>query len=140
VSAVACPIDHDHRPATAPTLRLVSDSRRTRRTVSPGTFARRRAIAVLAVVGFVVATYYGLVVLGSLGGGPASAPEPSPVPAVATRAAGAAYVVQPGDTFWAIARAMHPRGDVRAVVDRLIAIHGPGELRAGETIVLPGAA
>jgi Tfp pilus assembly protein FimV len=35
------------------------------------------------------------------------------------------YVVQPGDTMWAIAHRMAPDGDVRPVVDRLVAqLHG----------------
>ena len=43
-------------------------------------------------------------------------------------AAGAVYVVQPGDTFWSIAATLVPAGDVRAEVDRLAALNGSAAL------------
>jgi len=46
------------------------------------------------------------------------------------------YVVEPGDTLWSIARSLHPRGDVRPLVDRLIELNGGAELRAGDVLVL----
>ncbi len=71
-------------------------------------------------------------VLGALGGGSLTAPErPLPVDA------GRVYVVQPGDTFWSIAREVEPAGDVRPVVDRLVAEHGGSTLVVGEPIRLP---
>jgi len=46
------------------------------------------------------------------------------------------YVVEPGDTMWSIARSLHPDGDVRPLVDRLIEINGGAELRAGDVLEL----
>ena len=70
--------------------------------------------------------------LGALGGGSLTAPE-RPLPVVA----GQVYEVQPGDTFWAIARSLDPDGDPRPLVDRLVAEHGGPVLVAGEQIRLP---
>jgi hypothetical protein len=46
-------------------------------------------------------------------------------------------VVQPGDTFWTIARRLDPKGDVRPLVDRLVSAHGGSALYVGERIALP---
>ena len=99
------------------------------RPLSPSTYRRRRALAAGSVVALsAVAT----LVLGALGGGSLTAPErPLPVEA------GSVYVVQPGDTFWSIAREVEPEGDVRPVVDRLVAEHGGPTLVVGEPIRLP---
>ena len=85
------------------------------------------------VAGAVVAvTALATVVLGALGGGSLTAPErPLPVDA------GRVHVVQPGDTFWSIAREVEPEGDVRPVVDRLVAEHGSPTLVVGEPIRVP---
>ena len=53
------------------------------------------------------------------------------------RAPAHVYVVQPGDTFWSIARSLDPDGDPRPVVDRLVATHGSTLLHPGQELVLP---
>ena len=64
---------------------------------------------------------------------PASAAEPTAgVPA----ADGTAVTVRPGDTYWSIARRAQPSGDIRPLVDRLVAAHGDGVLRPGERVVV----
>ena len=99
------------------------------RPLSPSTYRRRRALVAGAVV---AVTALATLVLGALGGGSLTAPErPLPVDA------GWVYVVQPGDTFWSIAREVEPEGDVRPVVDRLVADHGGATLVVGEPIRLP---
>ena len=99
------------------------------RPLSPSTYRRRRALVAGAVV---AVTALATVVLGALGGGSLTAPErPLPVDA------GRVYVVQPGDTFWSIAREVEPEGDVRPVVDRLVAEHGGATLVVGEPIRVP---
>jgi hypothetical protein len=45
-------------------------------------------------------------------------------------------VVQPGDTYWTIARSLQPGGDVRALVDKLSAEHGGAPLQPGEQLAL----
>jgi hypothetical protein len=46
-------------------------------------------------------------------------------------------VVRPGETLWAIARAIAPNDDPRAVVDELIALNGGAPLEVGQRLVLP---
>jgi hypothetical protein len=71
--------------------------------------------------------------LASFGGGPLTAPERPGAPA-------SVYVVQPGDTFWDIARRLDPAGDHRPLVARLVAAHGSPVLVRGERLALPAAA
>ena len=46
-------------------------------------------------------------------------------------------VVQPGDTFWKLARSVQPSGDVRPLIAQLARQHGGSALQAGDRIVLP---
>lgn len=50
---------------------------------------------------------------------------------------GGRYVVQPGDTMWDIARGLGSGDDVRAVVDRLVAMNGAATVRVGQEIRIP---
>ncbi len=64
-------------------------------------------------------------------------PPPAATGTVAVRpaaTAGPVVVVRPGDTIWSVARRLQPEGDVRPLVDRLAAAHGPDSLQAGEAI------
>ena len=104
-----------HRPATAAVYR------------------RRRAVAVVlaaSVLAALVLAVGGL--LASFGGGPLTTSERPGAPA-------AVYVVQPGDTFWDIARRLDPAGDPRPLVARLVAAHGSPVLVPGERLALPAA-
>ncbi len=114
-----------------PAPRPVPTARVGGRPVSPSTYRRRQALAAGAVAALSAAAS---VVLGPLGGGSLTAPE-RPLPVVA----GQVYEVQPGDTFWAIARSLDPDGDPRPLVDRLVAEHGSPLLVVGEQLVLPSA-
>jgi hypothetical protein len=70
---------------------------------------------------------------GRAGNGPLAVPGAGPSQAVAARA----WIVQPGDTIWAIARRVQPSGDIRPLVDRLSAeVHGR-PLQVGEELPLP---
>lgn len=96
-------------------------------------YRRRRAVALLAATTVVLCL--SLAVQGLLGAfGSGARAHPTPVPAAAGQAV---YVVQPGDTFWDIARMLRPDGDPRPVVARLVAAHGSPVLRVGERIPLP---
>lgn len=106
---------------------------RARRAARRAAIVRRRRIAVvLLIIGLLSIG----VVLGRLSrvahaGAPTSTPG-QPVPIART-----AYVVQPGDTLWRIARTLQPQGDVRPLVDRLShSLHG-APLRPGARILLP---
>ena len=116
------------RPAAPASVPLVARPG-GRRSVSPSTYRRRQA---LAAGGVAALSAVASIVLGALGGGSLTAPE-RPLPVVA----GQVYVVQPGDTFWAIARSLDPDGDPRPLVDRLVADHGGPVLVVGEQIRLP---
>ena len=94
-------------------------------------YRRRRVVAVLAVLAALVLAVGGL--LASSGGSGVGASERPLSPA-------AVYVVQPGDTFWDIARRLEPAGDPRPLVARLVAAHGSPVLVAGERLALPAAA
>jgi len=62
----------------------------------------------------------------------------APAPAAATSSAGGpSVVVEPGDTLWSIARRLQPTGDVRPLVDRLVAAHGTAAIEPGDRIALP---
>lgn len=101
----------------------------------PTAVYRRRRAAALVVVVAVVATLVLAVgaLLASVGGRPLTAPEQPGSPAVV-------YVVQPGDTFWNIARRLQPGEDPRPLVSRLVAAHGSPVLVAGERLSLPAGA
>ena len=124
MAAVAYP---EFRPQTPPRhLTLVPPPAPRRRS---SIYWRRRLVVLVAVLLFVVAAR---AALGALGGGPLAAPE---TPAGRGGAA-AVYVVQPGDTYWSIARHLQPSGDVRVLVDRLSAEHGGAPLQPGEQLAL----
>jgi hypothetical protein len=133
MAAIAYP---EFRPQSAPPrhLRLVPPPQPAHRGLSRPTMYRRRRVAV--VVALFLAVFFLVLAaraaLGALGGGPLAAPE---APAVGAGGA-AVYVVQPGDTYWSIARSLQPSGDVRALVDQLSATHHGAPLQPGEQLAL----
>jgi hypothetical protein len=106
--------------------------------VAASTYRRRRAVAAGLLAAFVLVV---LSALGTLGGGPRSASErPSvagPSAASQGRLTASYYVVQPGDTFWSIARRVRPDADPRPLVDKMVAAHHGATLHVGERIPLP---
>ena len=108
------------RPSGRPELRLVGPP--------PRTFWLRR-VAVLVAALLILAG--GGVVLRAAGGSLTHEPPAAPAKLSPTSAA---YVVQPGDTVWSIARRLQPEGDVRPFVDRLVSAHGGATLTVGEVI------
>jgi hypothetical protein len=126
------------RPALAlvdtSSARPARPARPARRTdlvrVSPAAYGRRRAVAAgaaLVVVAVLVLVFHGLV--ARVGSGALTAPD--------RPGAAQAYVVQPGDSFWSVARRLQPHGDPRPLVSRLVAAHGGPVLHPGERIALP---
>ena len=100
-----------------------------RRPSRASIYWRRRILVLVAALLFVVAAR---AALGALGGGPLAVPE---TPAGRGGPA-AVYVVQPGDTYWTIARRLQPMGDVRSLVDRLSSEHSGAPLQPGEQLVV----
>src|SRR5829696_2991972 len=49
----------------------------------------------------------------------------------------AAYVVQPGDTLWSVARSLQPEGDLRPLVRGLSQANGGAALAIGQVLALP---
>jgi hypothetical protein len=127
-------------PAQSPRLVVVRTDPIAKAAAAPSpvsvaaVYRRRRVVAAL-VVATVAATLVLAVggLLASFGGGPLTASERPGAPA-------AVYVVQPGDTFWEIARRLDPSGDPRPLVARLVAAHGSPVLVPGERLALPAAA
>jgi hypothetical protein len=119
-------------PQRRPHLRLVPPP-----PPSAAVYRRRRllALGLLALV-LALTLQWGTALL------PGAAVPATPAPAAGSALppsaveAGSVHVVQPGDTYWSIARSLAPADDVRPLVDRLIASHG-SELRVGDRIVLP---
>jgi LysM repeat protein len=66
---------------------------------------------------------------GSPGVGASVLSPVAPVPSV--------YVVQPGDTVWSIARALHPHGDIAPLVAEISAANGGVSLDVGQRLVVP---
>ncbi len=66
-----------------------------------------------------------------------AASSAAPTAAAGSTAAGT-VVVRPGDTFWSIARDLQPSGDIRPLVDRLVAAHGSTAIAPGDRISIDG--
>jgi nucleoid-associated protein YgaU len=115
----------ESRPAVTPTARRVGPRPVARREARPSSVTRWRRRAVAGAVGLTV-----LVAAGkagaALGGSPLAVPERRPA---VTR-----YVVQPGDSLWAIAERIEPDRDPRPVVDALTTARGDGPLVPGEVV------
>jgi hypothetical protein len=122
--ATLCPSPH-RRPAGRPALRLVGPP--------PPTYWHRRVAVLLAAL--VLVAGLGLV-LRAAGG--SITHEPPAAPANLSSPTGG-YVVQPGDTIWSVARRLQPEGDVRPVVDRLVAARGSAGLAVGEVVHVGGS-
>jgi LysM domain len=113
----------------SPTVPLYVVPSRPSRVVA---YQRRRMLALLVLALFAVGLVLAVrTVTATLGGVPASAPE-GPFPHAGTRV----VVVQPGDTVWSIARSLVPEGDIRGLVDDLVASHD-GALQPGDRLLVP---
>ena len=131
--AHASPADH-RRMVVVRTAPFLAPAPEPVRFPAATVYRRRRIVAVLAVASAVAALVLAVGgLLASFGGGPLTASERPGAPA-------AVYVVQPGDTFWEIARRLDPAGDPRPLVARLVAAHGSSVLVPGERLALPAAA
>lgn len=129
----------DRRSPSRPDLRLLPGGTNRGARVRPG--SSPALVVGLVVVALLVA----MVGAVAVGRGALAGLAPAPVgaaPAPAAPAPGAAgaeiVVVQPGDTLWSIARRIDPSGDVRPLVDRLVAANGGTVLQPGQELIVPG--
>jgi hypothetical protein len=130
------PFDPEESVVVAIALPAPSRGFGPRRAMSPRVRRRRCQLATVAMLGLLVTLVWALWgVVGWLGSGPLAAPES--VPTRLAPAAAVTYVVQPGDTLRTIARATHPKGDIRPVVDGLAAQTHRHPLQVGDHILLP---
>jgi len=101
---------------------------------------RRVLVALIAVALIVLVAIAAGTVLADRGTVPASSPTIRPAPAaaqVAAQAPESLYVVQAGDTLWAIAEGHHGSSSVSGYLDRLIERNGGTHLQIGQALTLP---
>ena len=90
---------------------------------------RRRRVVAVFLIAFVFALCISAgQVLANRGGAPASTPTVRPA---------TTYVVQPGDTLWALAEQFHGPFSRSTYLDRLIDANGGPGLAVGQLLVLP---
>jgi nucleoid-associated protein YgaU len=122
--------------------RVYSRGQRPQGSLHPAVYRRRRIGAAVALVALVAVAYLAVTGLGVVLGDPSvparSAPSSAAAAPAGSPAAASAYVVQPGDTLWSIARRLQPSGDVRSLVDALAARTGSASLQAGQRLSLDG--
>ncbi len=130
--AIAVPMPGTTYRAGSPQAGRRRASSRSPAATSPATFRRRRLAVAVVASGVLVVAW---LVAVRLGGGSLSTSEP---PSLRVEpVAQVVHVVQPGDTVWAVARAVDPAADPRRTVDRILEARGDGPLQVGERIVLP---
>ena len=126
-------IAHPRPTISRPRLRVIEGGRGCGRP-SRAVYLRRRITAVAVLVVVLLAAF---AAMARAGVGPLAAPAVA-TPAPISVAGADVYVVQPGDTWWSIARRLHPHGDVRPLVDRLAARNGGAALQVGQRVSLTG--
>jgi nucleoid-associated protein YgaU len=112
------------------------------RRPSSQVYARRRWALLVAATLIVLALALGAgTAMANRGGGPASAPavRPSAAAAAAAAAAGAGgvYIVQPGDSLWALAGRLHGERSRSRELDLLIDANHGTKILVGQALHLP---
>jgi hypothetical protein len=137
MDTMAAIIDTHHLPPRRPALRLVT-TEGAHTALVPVELGLRTVHLVVAVAAFVVLLLASLAIgngaLAGLAPGPAESPS---LGASGTAGDTPGVVVEQGDTVWSIARRLQPTGDVRALVDELLAINGTTPLQAGQVVQVP---
>jgi nucleoid-associated protein YgaU len=101
-------------------------------------YARRRWTLLVLSTMIVLALALGAgTALASRGGGPASTPAVRPPSAAAASVTGSVYIVQPGDSLWAIAGRIRGHRSITDELDRLIAANHGTVIRVGQALQLP---
>lgn len=135
-------LQYPHNQPLSVTPAPVASRRSTRplRSQAPSRGDHAPVRAVLAVVALLL---LGPAAAGAIGEGLSRPGHVAPAPPIradlpSPLVPGDVHVVQPGETYWSIARVLAgDDGDVRPLVEELLAAHGTGVLRAGDRLVLP---
>jgi nucleoid-associated protein YgaU len=137
MAAIFEPTRSAQLPPRRPALRLVT-TEGAHTAIVPVDLGLRTVHLAVAVAAFVVLLVGSLAIgNGALAGlAPAPAGTASASPA-APEAAAQGVAVAPGDTLWTIARRLQPTGDVRPLVDQLVALNGAAPLQAGQVVQVP---
>jgi LysM repeat protein len=136
MAAIIEPHRHHSAGTARPALRLVTaDGGRT--ALVPVELGLRTVHLVVAVVAFALL----LVLSLAAGNGALAGLAPGPTEGVGAAASaattGPTVEAAAGDTLWSIARRIQPAGDVRSLVDQLVALNGTAPLQPGQAIALP---
>jgi len=123
-----------HLPPARPALRLITTDG-THTALVPVELGLRTIHLIIAVAVFAALLVGSLAVgNGALAG---LAPGPSASGAASASTATTKVTVQAGDSLWSIARRLQPQGEVRPLVDQMVALNGTAPLQAGQVIVAP---
>lgn len=137
MAAIFEPTRSAQLPPRRPALRLVTNEG-AHTAIVPVDLGLRTVHLVVAVAAFVLLLVASLAIGNGALAGLAPAPAGSAAPSsVAPAAAAEGIAVQQGDTLWTIARRLQPTGDVRALVDQLVALNGVAPLQAGQVVQVP---
>lgn len=116
------------QPATRPAYRAQLPARLAAPVPTRATYIRRRVVVLAFLVALVgtlgVTAQQGL---ADRGGDPASA----------AAIGQSTYIVQPGDTLWAIAERVYSGDDLAGYVDVLVSLNGGSRIVAGQQLRLP---
>ncbi|HRW38408.1 MAG TPA: LysM domain-containing protein [Aquihabitans sp.] len=135
MAAIIEPHRHLRAAPERPALRLVAGGRGHAEVAPIG--LGLGAGHLVAAVAVLLALLLGALAIGN-GALAGLAPAPGGASAPAGAAADTATVeVHAGDTLWSIARRLQPTGDVRALVDELVALNGTAPLQPGATVAVP---
>lgn len=123
-----------------PHLRVLAGGRAARRPgrLHPAVYRRRRLVVLAVAVVLVAVAFLAVTGARTLLGGASAGPVAAASGPAAAPTSTHTYVVQPGDTLWAIARRLQPAGDVRPLVDRLAERVGGASLEAGQRLSVDG--
>lgn len=117
------------RPTSRPALRVLQGGRSS--AAMARVYHRRRVVVALVLVTVAILAVMAAGAARDLATGWAA-----PVPATIE---GPTVVVEvgPGDTLWTVARRVRPAGDVRPVVEAMLAERGTSELQVGDAVRVP---